>query len=425
MTTMTLERPPAGEEQIGLWERDLSTERGERATVKTTIGQYLEMFGIWNPTRRVAVWNPEMLHMDIQRAVIKIERNDVKRTMVRDLMRGGLVPPTCLVENAHVENADPEEMARSIIDGLQRAHCMTIALMKLLDIEAHTELDDMGTELVESIRATSQRPLSVDEFLEQPFEYQLWRNLTAGEVVRLFTLLNAGQQKVTPRHLLEIMLRPLQKLFADWGVPLITERERKVMGRRKRSDPVIEGQTVYSYERLLAGLAAYLDQDPHMRTKQLVDTALDDTKWGAGIEARLMKIGDETLKDDLTWVFLKLNEAMKTTYASVPAWTYAIMQADTFVYPLFAALGRAREHGAATQLQDRKAMLLALLENGSEDPLALTGDNPRSLDSIMGGITSNIGRRRRVIVFEAFNRFFENGPARRGYPLDWDLTRHY
>jgi hypothetical protein len=90
-----------------------------------------------------------------------------------------------------------------------------------------------------------------------------------------------------------------------------------------------------------------------------------------------------------------------------------------------AALGRAREHGAAAQVQDRKATLLALLENGGEDPLTLTGDNPRSLDSIMGGITSNIGRRRRVIVFEAFNRFFENGPARRGYPLDWDLARRY
>jgi hypothetical protein len=57
-------------------------------------------------------------------------------------------------------------------------------------------------------------------------------------------------------------------------------------------------------------------------------------------------------------------------------------------------------------------------------PLRLTGeDNPRSLSSITDVITSNIGRRRRVIVFEAFNRFFENGAARRGYPLDWDLAR--
>ncbi len=88
-------------------------------------------------------------------------------------------------------------------------------------------------------------------------------------------------------------------------------------------------------------------------------------------------------------------------------------------------LARARELQPASQVDDRKSTLLALL-HGGEDPLALTGeDNPRSLESIMGGITSNIGRRRRVIVFEAFNRFFENGPARRGYPLDWDLARRY
>lgn len=101
------------------------------------------------------------------------------------------------------------------------------------------------------------------------------------------------------------------------------------------------------------------------------------------------------------------------------------MQADTFVYPLLAALGRAREHQPATQVQERKSTLLALVQNGGEDPLSLSGENARSLDSIMGGITSNIGRRRRVIVFEAFNRYFENGPARRGYPLDWDLARRY
>jgi hypothetical protein len=421
MSTTTLERPPT-EERIGPWERDLSTERGERATVKTTVGEYLKMLGLWDPVRRVAIWNPDTLRMDIQRAAIKIERNAIKLTMVRDLMRGGLLPPTCLVEHTDVE----EMLKRAVIDGLQRAHCKTISLMKLLDIEAGAELDDMGAQLVENIREMGQKPLSVDKFLVLPFEYQLWRNLTPGEEVRLFMLLNAGQQKVTPRHLLEIMLHPLQRLFASWGVPLITERDRKVMGRRKKTDPVIEGQTVYSYERLLAGLAAYLDQDPHMRTKQLVETALDDTKWGAGIEARMMKVGDETLRDDLTWVFLQLNNAVKSVYATVPSWTYAIMQADTFVYPLLAALGRARELQPAAQVDERRSTLLALLQNGGEDPLALTGeDNPRSLDAIMGGITSNIGRRRRVIVFEAFNRFFENGPARRGYPLDWDLARRY
>jgi hypothetical protein len=40
-------------------------------------------------------------------------------------------------------------------------------------------------------------------------------------------------------------------------VPLLRRtRDRKAKGRRKKMDPVIEGQTVYSYERLLAGLAA-------------------------------------------------------------------------------------------------------------------------------------------------------------------------
>lgn len=63
------------------------------------------------------------------------------------------------------------------------------------------------------------------------------------------------------------------------------------------------------------------------------------------------------------------------------------------------------------------------METGEPDPLALTGESAASLETILNSISSNIGRRRRVIVFQAFNKFFADGPARRGYPLDWDLAQ--
>jgi len=270
----------------------------------------------------------------------------------------------------------------------------------------------------------------------------------------LFILLNAGQQKVSPRHLLEIMGRQLRSLFESWGVPMLTERERKRSGRRQirpiselleeneeiaqgkrswRADKaMIEGQTVYRYEFLVGGLVAYLDRNPHMRTQALVNASLENAAeltlpgTGAGLESRITEIGEDTLRDDLRWLFVDVNEAMKAAYALDPAWTFAIMQSDTFVFPLLAALGRARGMHPRAHTDERKARLLHLLQEDNPDPLVLSDkDDPSSLRAITDEITSNIGRRRRVIVYQAFNYFFERGPARRGYPLDWDLARNF
>ena len=59
----------------------------------------------------------------------------------------------------------------------------------------------------------------------------------------------------------------------------------------------------------------------------------------------------------------------------------------------------------------------------SDDPLALLGDGPDRLGTILAGISSNIGRRRRVITFGAFRRYFRHGAERQDYPLDWDLAK--
>jgi hypothetical protein len=56
-------------------------------------------------------------------------------------------------------------------------------------------------------------------------------------------------------------------------------------------------------------------------------------------------------------------------------------------------------------IEGRKMKLLQLLGGPSDDPLALFGDGPDRLGTILAGISSNIGRRRRVITFGAFRRY--------------------
>lgn len=180
----------------------------------------------------------------------------------------------------------------------------------------------------------------------------------------------------------------------------------------------------------LNGLLSYLGRDPHMRTSSVLATAVDNAaltlpKTGEVIESQIMDISDEACRDDLKWVRVDLNNAIKAKYAGVPAWENAIMQSDTFVFPLLAALGSARDFPPARpELEARKAWLVQALHGDDPDPLSLAGEGPEQLGKILGGIGSNIGRRRRVIVFHAFRRYFRQGPERQDYPLDWNLAQH-
>jgi hypothetical protein len=59
----------------------------------------------------------------------------------------------------------------------------------------------------------------------------MWRDLLPDELVRLFMILNVGQQKVSARHLLEVMGSEVRNMFEEWGLRLLTEREEKQQAR--------------------------------------------------------------------------------------------------------------------------------------------------------------------------------------------------
>ncbi len=87
-------------------------------------------------------------------------------------------------------------------------------------------------------------------------------------LIRLFMLLNVGQQKVSARHLLEVVDAPLRSTFAahlrSGGIPVPSEKEEKERPRTRRStrrDAEDEPQpdpdsTGWNFALLLAGLTA-------------------------------------------------------------------------------------------------------------------------------------------------------------------------
>lgn len=408
MSTISTTRAPAAHESEPV--RDLATARGYYITVRTTVGEYLASLGLFDQASRRTNWDISIVHADFQRALIDIKKNGVKKTMLRDVMRGGTLPPVCL---AAVEG--DESLRPVIVDGLQRTHVELTATKALIAIEAGDELEPFVAQVLEGIH-----PLNVSEHLLRPFEYHLWHDLDPDELVRLFILLNAGQQKVSARHLLEVMGAQLSAMFQSWGLPMMTERQRREQVGRRGADRPIEGVNVFRYEYLINALIAYVDRNPHMKTT----TLLQNLSQGGSLDDRITDI-DTECRADIVWVFRDLNQAMASKYEGHPQWEHAVMSSDTFTYPLLAALGAARDFPAGRPaIEDRKAKLLQLLGGPSDDPLALMGEGPDRLGTILAGISSNIGRRRRVITFGAFRRYFRHGPERPDYPLDWDIAQH-
>lgn len=398
--------------RLGAPARDLAMSKATWTMRQESVGEYLARLGVYDPTARSI--NPENIPDSVyQRAKIQIGKNPIKKRMLRDLLRGGTLPAVVTIETS--------ESDIEIADGLQRTHVLTVAAEGLLALERG---DTPGREVQAQLKEMNdqdQEPLDLDSFLAQPLVEQVWQGLRSDEKLRLFMVLNVGQQKVSPRHLLEVAQGDLRNMFQDWGIGLLTEREEKEMprrrGRPRKDAPAVPrvAATHYRYEFLIDSLQAYVSSDPHIDTRKLLEGEGLTDKF----DARITEVGSEACRDDFTWVCLDLNQRVRDRYKGNTKWGLAVQTSAPFLIPLFAALGKAREEAdTGSTVQHHQQELLELLDQAGDDPLNLYS-GPDSLDSIYEKVRSNIGRRKRAIAFFAWRSFFLKGPSRTDYPLNW------
>ncbi len=401
--------------------RDFASGRGTYIMEKTTVGEYLDTLGLYDPSTRATRWDASITAA-FQRATLPINKNPIKRRMLRDLLRGGTLPPIVLYEREGDERPQ-------VVDGLQRTHVQCESLNALLALERGEEPKDFAKEELKSIEELKQSILKVEQFLSRPVVLQVWRDLDPDELVRLFMVLNVGQQKVSSRHLLEVMGSDLRRMFEEWGLKLITEREEHQQPRRRRSrkadgertvpeGAIVAGVTHFRYEYLLDGLVAYVSRNPQVKTRAILE---DAEAPQLDLEERVTEIGSELCRADFVWVCRDLNRAIQERYRNSEKWRDAIQHSDNFFIPLLAALGDARHNERArVALEERKVKLLEIMRaSGEPDPLGLSGDDSNSLGVILDGIKSNIGRRRRGVVYNAWRRYFRLGMEDTTYPVDW------
>jgi len=395
--------------------RDLATERGTYTLQTTTVADYLSKLGLYRADTRSVEFDANIAAA-FQRTALDIRKNPIKQRMLRDLCRGGTLPPLVLYER------DGSRRPLEIIDGLQRTHVQTEALRALMTFEAGEQPTDYAQAQFEAIKEQGQRLLAVEEFLSRPVMLQVWRNLDADELVRLFMVLNAGQQKVSPRHLLEVMHADLRAMFQEWGMRLLTEKEEKSIPKRRGRKPVdampIPSVTHFRYEFLIDGLIAYVSRDPQIKTKGALE---DPDGMNQRLSERVMEIGSEVCRADFQWVCLELNRLINKRYADAPKWRGIIQTSDNFFIPFMAALGEARASARAKVMIDqrKRELLEAINKSSDEDPLRFYAAGSDSLDPILDNVKSNIGRRRRAIVYFAWRSFFREGAHEASMPLDW------
>jgi hypothetical protein len=394
---------------------DLATERGTYSLAMSTVGEYLSQLGLYAADTQNASFDPGIV-ASFQRIALDIRKNPIKQRMLRDLCRGGTLPPLVVLQRPG------QSRSLEIIDGLQRTHVLTEGFRALTSNEMGQPLEDYASAQFTAIKDQGQKVLSAKEFLARPVILQVWRDLEPDELVRLFMILNAGQQKVSPRHLLEVIHADLRTMFEAWGMRLLTEKEEKMVPKRRgRKSPeamVIPSVTHFRFEFLVDGLIAYVSRDPQIKTRAVLE---DSDGISERLGERVVEIGSEACKSDFQWACLDLNKLINKKYADVPKWRGIIQTSDNFFIPLMAALGEARASARTRVLLDqRKSELIeAMRDSVDEDPFRFFGSGSDSLEKILDEVKSNIGRRRRAIVFFAWRSFFRQGIYEENNPIDW------
>jgi len=417
-----------------------------------TLGDFLHSLGVYDPqTKQITFDADELTPLSIRRIALPIEGNMIKQWMLEDVLRGALLPAKAIYETSK---------GRKILDGLQRTDVEARALDYLLRYEGG-DLSSIPIFAQKIIQKVGRSLLRSEEYLQQSVFLQLWRNLDESnvypqedEVLRLFMVLNIGQQRMVsrdPLDTLDILFPYLYQLFKRWGI---------IITRGDRISRLVAEYELYSFRYLVGGAIAYADGTPHIaygatkltsgwydvtetliflvrtqnKRKSVVGQQTIDPSFFLNqqqlfkerqdivdlVYRKLKDISNEDAYHDFTWVCKELNREITRIYKQHRKWHTAIIASDNFFLPLMAALGKARQE-KVEKLEQHKQEILELLRAASPqtDPLQFFSPPDRCLESTQKQVRSNIGRTYRAIVYKAWLTYFRQGRAAPTMVLDW------
>jgi hypothetical protein len=331
----------------------------------------------------------------------------IYRRLIKDFLHGAAMPESkvaCLsqgAKNGKAETLEVPDVYYSVIDGLQRLYCYSLAILMVWRREALVQQGLMPQEawdyFVESVQATGDSKTATEELLKRPTRYEVFYNIDLGGLLHYMVTFNTGQRRMSLDVQLEIMRGPLIRELEAIGIPIWHDIS-SVPGVRQPKEK-------FAAADLVLATQAFITNNAHVSASTEAERFLNES------QTYLDNVGD--IKDVarmLQRITTELHPEMMKVYVDDPSRRYILSGGSTFLLSLCAACGYVRNRGNMKAMEASLDKLLKEVKKPVDDPLNLS-DYQKALSTI----TSSRGKATRRLVYDTFLRFF-NGASTE---LEW------
>jgi len=382
--------PPSPISLIASPVKDLRTE--------AFIGHVQEPLGVY--LQRVSVRDNE-----VQRPPFDHMEDPIYRKLTRDFLAGAEMPESKVAaldpeaDDQRATNLDVPNIRYSVIDGLQRLYCFSIAVLVALYKEQLVEDGSISNKSWEYLNAGINELPTVEELLQRDIRYEIFYGIDLEGLLHYMVTYNTGQRRMSLNVQLEIMQRPLIDQFENAGIPIYHDINRLPRDAKP--------QDKFAASEIVLAAQAFLTFNPQTTSAKEADRFLSkDDRY-------LDDVGDiADMVSAFTRIANKIHPVLIDAYQGNPRSQYILSQGGIFLIGLAAACGYIRAKVNAKALEG----ILDKLEN--ETSLSTNPLNLEEYHETVQRITTSRGKFTRRLVYDTFLRFFNGSTLN----LEWDDT---
>ena len=360
------------------------------AHVEEPLGVYLQRVSV----RENVVQRPPFNHME----------DPIYRRLIRDFLAGAAMPESKVAAlnrddaDMRAPTLDVTNISYSIIDGLQRLYCFSIATLLSIHGRALVEEGCITQDSWEYVNTgdQSEQWVEVKDFLIQKIRYEIFYNTDLEGFLHYMVTFNTGQRRMSLNVQLEIMQRPLLDQLKRAGIPVYHDLSRMPRERRPRDE--------FSAGALILATQAFLTSNPQVSGSKETERFLSQD------EGYLDNLGD--VQDVISMfrrIATEIHPLFVSSYEGHPQSQYILSQGGIFLAGFAAACGYIRSRINVKGLEAALDRLVELAKS-STDPFSL----PEYHDALQQ-ITTSRGKTTRRLVYDTFLRFFTGASVR----LEW------
>lgn len=319
----------------------------------------------------------------------------IYRRLIRDFIEGAAMPESkiaALSWAGGVRSLDDANIRFSIIDGLQRLYCFSIAILLVWRREQLVEdgviPEDAWTFFADSVNRLGEPGAATENLLKRIVRYEIFYAISLSGLLHYMVTFNSSQRRMTLRVQLEIMKKPLIEHLKSEAIP-IWEDLGRMPGERRPADKFLASDIVLATQAFVmhnANVTAAVETERFLNDNQ---PYLDNIGDISDVMRTLKRISGE------------VQPRIAHAYESKPDQRCVMTNGDPFLLGFAAACGYIRNRANMEILDKALDKLLREFDRPDPDPLRLDSyEQARSL------LNASRGKDPRRLVDDTFRRFF-------------------